>query len=163
MRGASAAMLVAGVLVGALSPLGAQDESERARVLRTVEAALAAVSAEDMIAFTDLMIDEAVLMSAAESGGAVRFLVRERAQERARTFDEDIVERGFDPEVRISGPLAMVWLPYDLYRDGAWSHCGVDTFTLLRVEGEWRIATLAWTVEQPPACRRHPQGPPETR
>lgn len=149
--------------MGALSPLGAQDESERARVLRTVEAALAAVSAEDMIAFTDLMIDEAVLTSAAESGGAVRFLVRERAQERARTFDEDIVERGFDPEVRISGPLAMVWLPYDLYRDGAWSHCGVDTFTLLRVEGEWRIATLAWTVEQPPACRRHPQGPPEPR
>ena len=39
-------------------------------------------------------------------------------------------------------------------------HCGVDVFTLLKSEGGWRIATLVWSVEQPPACQRHPAGPP---
>jgi hypothetical protein len=59
--------------------------------------------------------------------------------------------------------LATVWLPYDLYVDGAWSHCGVDVFSLLRVDDEWKILTMGWTVEQPPACDGHPDGPPTTR
>jgi hypothetical protein len=70
-----------------------------------------------------------------------------------------VTERGFRPEVRINGPLAMVWYPYDLYRDGRWSHCGVDVFTLIRNEGRWRIATMSWSAEQPPACEPHPDGP----
>jgi hypothetical protein len=36
----------------------------------------------------------------------------------------------------------------------------VDVFTLIRVEAGWRIASLAYTVEQPPACQAHPDGPP---
>jgi hypothetical protein len=55
----------------------------------------------------------------------------------------------------------MVWLPYDLYLDGKWSHCGVDVFTLVRQEGAWRIATMAWSAEQPPVCEPHPDGPPK--
>ena len=54
----------------------------------------------------------------------------------------------------------MVWLPYDLYVDGEWSHCGVDTFTLVHTEAGWRIASMAWSVGQPPACQPHPDGPP---
>jgi hypothetical protein len=60
----------------------------------------------------------------------------------------------------VSGPVAMVWLPYDFYSDGKWSHCGVDLFTFLKADGRWRIATLVWSVEQPPACAPHPDGPP---
>ena len=44
--------------------------------------------------------------------------------------------------------------------DGEWSHCGVDAFTLVRIEGDWKISSLAWSIEQPPACRQHPDGPP---
>jgi hypothetical protein len=77
-----------------------------------------------------------------------------------RTPGGDVVERGFDPEVMLSGHLAMVWLPYDLYVDGAWSHCGVDVFTLFRTAEGWRIAAVPYSIEQPPACRPHPDGPP---
>jgi hypothetical protein len=62
--------------------------------------------------------------------------------------------------VRVNGPLAMVWYPYDLYRDGKWSHCGVDALTLIKHEGRWRIATFAFSTEQPPVCEKHPDGPP---
>jgi ketosteroid isomerase-like protein len=142
-------------------PAAAQgDAADRERVLAVTEAALEAVSREDFVAFTDLMIEEALVLSAGTRDGAAVYNARDRAAERAQTFDRDIVERGFDPEVRISGPVATVWLPYDLYIDGDWSHCGVDTFTLVRTADGWRIAAMAWTVEQPPACRPHPDGPP---
>lgn len=113
-----------------------------------------------MIAFTDLMLEEATTLGVGEREGDVGYRVRSRAEARAQTLEADIVERGFDPEVRISDHLAVVWLPYDLYIDGEWSHCGVDTFTFVRTEEGWRIASMAWTIEQPPACRRHPEGPP---
>jgi len=154
--------LVTFVLGAALaSSAGAQEPTdELARVLAVVEASLEAISNEDMIAFTDFMIEETVMLRVAERDGRVQYSVRTRAESRANGPSADIVERGFDPEVRISGPLAIAWLPYDLYLDGEWSHCGVDVFTLVRIEGDWKISSLAWSIEQPPACRRHPDGPP---
>jgi hypothetical protein len=139
---------------------GAQEAAdERVQVLSTVSAALDALSDEDMVAFTDHMVEETVMFRVAERDGRVECAARNRADSRANRPSIDIVERGFDPEIRISGPMAMVWLPYDLYLDGEWSHCGVDAFVLMKIEGVWKIASLSWTVEQPPACRRHPDGP----
>ncbi len=152
------------VVIASASSAGAQEMAdERARVLAVVEASLEAISHEDMIAFTDLMIEEAVTLRVAERDGEVRYAVRDRADSRANTLSVDLVERGFNPEVYISGPLAVVWLPYDIYVDGEWSHCGVNVITLVRIGGDWKIASLAWTVEQPPACERHPDGPPPGR
>jgi hypothetical protein len=70
------------------------------------------------------------------------------------------VERMWDEDVRVAGRVAQVWAPYDLYRDGAWSHCGFDAFHLVREEGRWRVAAITYTVGQPPSCGSHPEGPP---
>lgn len=133
---------------------------DEAAVLAVAESALAAVTRSDFVAFTDLMLDSAVTFSAGERNGQYRVQFRTRAQERATRTDSKLVERGFQPEVRVSGPVAMVWLPYDFYLDDKWSHCGVDVFTLLKTQAGWRIATVIWSVDQPPSCQRHPGGPP---
>jgi hypothetical protein len=44
--------------------------------------------------------------------------------------------------VRIDGPLAMVWAPYTFYYNGKFSHCGADSFQLVRVNGAWKIQYL---------------------
>jgi len=49
--------------------------------------------------------------------------------------DEQIV---FDV-VKIDGPLAMVWTPYKFYYKGKFSHCGVNSFQLVKLNGEWKI------------------------
>jgi len=71
-----------------------------------------------------------------------------------------MVERIWDPEVRVSGDLASVWAPYDFYIGGAFSHCGEDAFHLVRVAGAWRIAAVSYTIARPPDCALHPDGPP---
>ncbi len=159
-RFASLTSLAGAVLCWA-APAGAQvPADDRAQVLAVVDTALAAISRKDFVALTDLMLDSAVVFSAGVQDGQVRVGFRTRAQERATTPEGTWTERGFDPQVMISGPLATVWLPYDFYLDGAWSHCGVDVFILLKVEAGWRIATVAYSVEQPPACQKHPNAPP---
>ena len=142
------------------SPGDAQDLGpEEQLALSVTHAALQPISDEDVIALTDLMLDGAIMFALPTDGGNPRLTTRDQA--RARPMTSDFVERGFDGEVRLTGGLATVWLPYDFYLDGEWSHCGVDVFTLVRVDGEWLIASLAYTVEQPPQCEPHPDGPPE--
>ena len=44
--------------------------------------------------------------------------------------------------VRIDGALAMVWAPYQFYYKGKFSHCGTDSFQLVRINGKWKIQYL---------------------
>lgn len=41
--------------------------------------------------------------------------------------------------IRIDGDLASVWTPYKFYYKGKFSHCGVNSFQLVRLNGEWKI------------------------
>lgn len=44
--------------------------------------------------------------------------------------------------VKIDGPLALVWTPYKFYYNGNFSHCGVNSFQLVRINGQWKIQYL---------------------
>ncbi|MGN6293902.1 MAG: nuclear transport factor 2 family protein [Chitinophagaceae bacterium] len=44
--------------------------------------------------------------------------------------------------IRIDGPLAIVWTPYNFYLNGAFSHCGVNSFQLVKLDGAWKIQYL---------------------
>jgi hypothetical protein len=41
--------------------------------------------------------------------------------------------------VHIDGALASVWTPYEFYFKGNFSHCGVNSFQLVRMNGEWKV------------------------
>ncbi|MBS4066902.1 MAG: nuclear transport factor 2 family protein [Chitinophagaceae bacterium] len=41
--------------------------------------------------------------------------------------------------VHIDGPMASVWTPYEFYFKGNFSHCGVNSFQLVRINGAWKI------------------------
>jgi hypothetical protein len=41
--------------------------------------------------------------------------------------------------VLVDGPLASVWTPYKFYFEEKFSHCGVNSFQLVRLNGEWKI------------------------
>jgi len=41
--------------------------------------------------------------------------------------------------VKADGPLAIAWTPYNFYYKGQFSHCGVNSFQLVRFNGEWKI------------------------
>ena len=41
--------------------------------------------------------------------------------------------------VKIDGPMAMVWAPYQFFSKGKFSHCGVNVFELVRLNTGWKI------------------------
>ena len=56
-------------------------------------------------------------------------------------YDERIT---FDA-IRIDADLAMVWAPYKFYLGDKFSHCGVDSFQLVKQNGIWKILYLVDT------------------
>lgn len=57
-------------------------------------------------------------------------------------------EEMFDPKVLIHKNIALVWARYKFYRNGKYSHCGVDSFSLIKVGGKWKIASIVYTIEK---------------
>ncbi|MEO5945623.1 MAG: nuclear transport factor 2 family protein [Chitinophagaceae bacterium] len=41
--------------------------------------------------------------------------------------------------IKIDGPLASAWTPYSFYYNNNFSHCGVNSFQLVRFDGVWKI------------------------
>ena len=156
---------IAGVALGAAliastpRTIVAQSVDPRAAVIAVADSALAAITRGDAIALTDLMVPEAIMFPTSTRDGVSTYRVRTREAQRTVSLN-GAVERGFKPVAMVNGAIGMVWMPYDLYVNGAWSHCGADVFTLVKADGKWRIASLAWSAEQPPVCEKHPSGPP---
>lgn len=54
-------------------------------------------------------------------------------------------ERIYHPEVRLDDHLATVWVEYDFLVDGTVSHCGVDSYQLVRTGEGWKILQIVDT------------------
>jgi hypothetical protein len=135
-------------------------DSEGKAAIAVADSVLAALSSGDNATLARLTLDSAVVGGAGLRDGVERVSLRPWGLYINRAGPSTFTERGFDATARVQDRVAVVWMPYDLYIGEKWSHCGVDTFTLMKSEGRWRVAALVYTIEQPPACRKHPAGPP---
>lgn len=145
------------------SPLAAYSAgSDEADIVGTVQRLFDALESGDEELLRSVM-DPSVVMHYAETvDGEPAFgsATLDDLAMRITSSEERLVERMWDPIVLLDGPLATVWTPYDFYVGETFSHCGIDVANLLRTEDGWRIVGLSWTRLQPPACARHPEGPP---
>lgn len=41
--------------------------------------------------------------------------------------------------IQVDGPMAVVWAPYEFYKNGILSHTGVNVFTLFKKDDSWKI------------------------
>ena len=149
---------VVAVLVILLGTKAQADD--KADLLAVADEALERITAEDSAGLAELMIEEAMIYIGDVHEGHYRVRTRTYADTRDRPIEVDLVERGWNPTILVSGTIGVVWYPYDIYVDNEWSHCGIDIFNMIRTDAGWRIATLQYNVLQPPACDAHPDGPP---
>lgn len=139
------------------------SDADRAAILATVQSLFDALGERDTELLTAILHPDILMHSvelSAEGQRSASTSTLEGMVGRLEAEGPRMTERMWDPEVRISGDLAMVWTPYDFYVGENLSHCGADAFILMRDGGEWQITSLSWTRLQPPTCELHPDGPP---
>ncbi len=48
-------------------------------------------------------------------------------------------------DIKIDGMMAMAWTPYNFYINDKFSHCGVNLFTLVKIDDIWKITAITDT------------------
>ncbi len=145
-----------------VSPYAATG-TEREAILSTLQELFDALASGDGDALRAVVDDGVVMHSVERDADGIASNGRSTLDQlvaRVEAEGPPLIERMFDPEVRISGDLATIWTPYDFYVGTDFSHCGADAVTLRRDPDRWRIVALNWTRLQPPECPLHPAGPP---
>ena len=142
-------LLAAVLFLAAHRPLAAQaTRADTAAVLATVQRLFDALARRDTAVLRAVMVPGVPFVSIrADTASTPRTQGDEAVMRMLTRGSERLLERFWSPVIQIQGPIATVWTPYDFHVDGQWSHCGIDTFTLMRTGAEWRIAALAYTVQ----------------
>ena len=98
--------------------------------------------------------DSAVLQTIANSKEGKLLIKNESVKDFAESISKisrgDADERIQFETIKIDGPLASVWTPYKFYFKGQFSHCGVDSYQLVRINGQWKIQYLIDTRRKQP-------------
>ncbi|MDB5279945.1 MAG: hypothetical protein JWR61_4900 [Ferruginibacter sp.] len=58
---------------------------------------------------------------------------------------KNIDERPLSFDIKIDGAMAIAWTPYKLFFNDQFYHCGVDVFTLINRNGNWKIMGITDT------------------
>ena len=143
------------------SIISCSQSDDRALILETVQKFF------DSIEFRDRQLLESILVPNSLNISA-RELDDGEAQFNVMSYDEVVTaltrpgrnakERSWDETVLIQGNIAVVWTPYDFHVDGVFSHCGIDSFQLIKQDGQWLISNSSWTLETE-NCPASPLGP----
>ncbi len=158
----------AAALIVAMLPLTAraqgpspQPPADRGQVIATVQKLFEAMAAHDVEGVRRIMIPEGRLMSVNDaSPGPGRIVSNQDFAAAIGARKETLLERVWNPEVRVHGGIAAFWAPYDFHLDGKFSHCGIDAFDLVKTAEGWKIAGGVYTVERT-GCAPSPLGEPK--
>lgn len=144
----------------ALAPTSRADaQSDSAAVIAVAQRLLDAINTGDTAVARAVLAPGAQFVSA-RAGGSPRRQADSAFVRSLASRQVKYLERMWSPVVRVKGAIADVWAPYDFHTDGKFSHCGIDTFTLLMGPNGWQIASVVYTVEQT-GCAPSPLGPPK--
>jgi hypothetical protein len=143
-------MLISALL--ALAALGPTDE--KAEVQAAVDAFIEAINSNDAAELDRLTHDDgaAFIQGYVKGREGLRRRTTKESVERMKTATGRNTERYWNPTILVHRDIAHFWAPYSFDVDGKRSHCGVDSFSLARVEEKWILTNNAWTVEPPENC-----------
>lgn len=120
-------------------------QSEEAAVKTVIDKLFTAMKNGDAKSLGECFADGAILQTIINKNGDISIKtepVKEFVDFVGTQKKDAADERITYESVKIDGELAMAWTPYSFYYNGAFSHCGVDCFQLVKIKGGWKIQYL---------------------
>lgn len=137
-------------------PAPEPSAAERAAVLAAVEGFFTGMRARDSAGLANGFTARATWVTAGYREGKVSISRRSAADDvgRMTRSPQDLDERWLEePVVRVDGDVALAWGYYQFKVGGKVSHCGYDSFHMIREDGAWKIEGGVYTV-RPDGCRQ---------
>jgi type IV secretory pathway VirB6-like protein len=101
-----------------------------------------AMKASDSKALQECFADGAILQTITRTGNIQTEDIKEFAAQIGKLPKDSADEQIVFETLKVDASLAIAWTPYRFYYAGKFSHCGVDSFQLVRINGIWKIQYL---------------------
>lgn len=128
-----------------------QEEKQVEEVIKSLFDGMRAKNADQVAAaFSPEAMMQTVIFKPEGSevgSNAVADFVKRIASTPAET---NLDERILDYQIKVDGTMASAWTPYRFYVNGNFSHCGVNSFQLVKMSEGWKIVYIIDTRRKEP-------------
>ena len=135
-------LLTATIFISTITMAQSAEDSVKA----IVNQLFAAMKGANAAMLKEAFADSAVLQTIRRKQDGTFFVQDEKVsdfvEQIGKAKKDSLDERITFETVKIDGPLAIAWTPYKFYYAGNFSHCGVNSFQLVRINGRWKIQFL---------------------
>ncbi|MBX0289464.1 nuclear transport factor 2 family protein [Hymenobacter sp. HSC-4F20] len=136
-------LLLPGLLLAATPALAQKPANETEAVKRTIQTFFEGMRKGDSTMVRATLAPGAVFHTISTKGGQTQLrpenpasFVKMVGTPHKEVYDERIT---FD-KILIDANLASVWTPYEFYVGSTFSHCGYNSFQLVKLADGWKIA-----------------------
>lgn len=139
-------MIIPFLLVFVILDITAQ-ESEEIKVQQTIEAFFNGFHAQDSVLIRKTVSSEIITQTVGTTRDDKEVLRTEDFGKFVNAIVSIPDSIGFQEKIlsfniQVDGAMANAWTPYEFWYNGAFSHCGVNSFQLFKDNGDWKIIYL---------------------
>ena len=116
----------------------AQNTSEK-EIVKPIENLFNAMKSADSLGVKNAFSGSAIMQTFGKNQEIRTDKVEDFAKQVGASQAGDLDERFTISEILVDGNMASVWVPYQFYYKGNFSHCGVNSFQLAKINNEWKI------------------------
>lgn len=116
----------------------AQNTSEK-EIVKPIENLFNAMKSADSLGVKNVFSSSAMMQTFNKNNEIRTDKVEDFAKQVGASQAGDLDERFTISKILVDGNMASVWVPYQFYYKGNFSHCGVNSFQLAKINNEWKI------------------------
>lgn len=116
----------------------AQNTSEK-EIVKPIETLFNAMKSADSLGVKNAFSGSAIMQTFGKNQEIRTDKVEDFAKQVGTSQAGDLDERFTISKILVDGNMASVWVPYQFYYKGNFSHCGVNSFQLAKINNEWKI------------------------
>ena len=132
-------MKIGFLLLMILPVFGFSQISEEDLVKATINQLFNGMKTSDSVLIKKSFSKNAVLQTITKTGEVKNENINDFAISISKAEKQSLDERITFSNILIDGNLASVWTPYEFYYQSKFSHCGVNSFQLVKSNNEWKI------------------------
>lgn len=122
-----------------ISTFAFSQSSEELLIKASINSLFDGMRTSDSTKISNAFSKTAVLQTIVKNGEVKNENIKDFAVSISKAVKGSLDERITFSNILIDGNLASVWTPYEFYYQGKFSHCGVNSFELVKVNDEWKI------------------------
>ena len=116
----------------------AQNTSEK-EIIKPIENLFNAMKFVDSLGVKNAFSNSAIMQTFGKNQEIRTDKVEYFAKQVGASQAGDLDERFSISKILVDGNMASVWVPYQFYYKGNFSHCGVNSFQLAKINNDWKI------------------------